>query len=70
MTKMFNQITTTTHTNLGPLSSKIMVSQKFTASQDQLNAISLWIATYQKNIDLVATLKIWDAKKRRVLRTV
>lgn len=63
-------ITITTNTNLGHLSKGTSVCQKFTATDNDLWAISLWVATYCQQINSIAKLRILDADKRQVIRQV
>jgi SAM-dependent methyltransferase len=61
-------VTNNTSTNLGPLVKGRSVTQRFVARDDDLTGLSIWAATYHKQIRSTATLVILDADGEKVLR--
>lgn len=64
------EIIVTTKTNLGPLINGVRVCQRFVSENDNLNGISLWVATYCKQIDSIAKITILDAGCKNIIRRV
>ena len=63
-------ITNNTGTNLGPAVRGRSFTQRFVARDDELVAVSVWIATYHKQIRSTAAFAILDAESGEVLRKV
>jgi 2-polyprenyl-3-methyl-5-hydroxy-6-metoxy-1,4-benzoquinol methylase len=61
-------ITVSNGTNLGPLSSGNRYCQKFVAKNNNLMAISLFVATYCKQIDSVARLFVLNSDGSELIR--
>ena len=63
-------VTNSTSTNVGPVVRGRTLAQTFVARDDLLTGVSLWIATYQKQIRSNARLLLLDAASGDVLRAV
>lgn len=63
-----HDITISTSTNLGPVGRGQRFVQRFVARDDDLLAISVWAATYRKQIVSTATLTLLDETGETVLR--
>jgi SAM-dependent methyltransferase len=70
ITTELHEITVTTQSNLGPIVKGNKFCQKFIAQDDGLCGISLWIATYCKQIDLIAKTSLLDSNQSHTLREV
>jgi hypothetical protein len=62
------EISATTGDTLGPVTAGTRVWQRVAAESDGLCGVSLWVATYRKRIKSVATLTVFDADRRQVVR--
>lgn len=65
-----HDIELSTGTNLGPIVRGSLFLQPFVARDDNLTGISVWAATYHKQISSTATLRLLDERRERVLREV
>jgi trans-aconitate methyltransferase len=61
-------VTNNTGTNVGPAVRGRRFTQRFVARDDNLAGLSLWAATYHKQIRSMATLQLLDADTEAVLR--
>ncbi|WP_071517596.1 class I SAM-dependent methyltransferase [Geitlerinema sp. PCC 9228] len=59
-----------TQTHVGEITSQVHLSQKFRATNNRLNGISLLVATYCQQIDATVYVTIWNRDRTEKLRQI
>jgi SAM-dependent methyltransferase len=67
---LVSQILHSTNTPVGEITSKVILSQKFQATDNRLHGVSLFVATYCRTINANVTVTIWNCDRTKKLREV
>lgn len=68
--QLVSQILNSSHTHVGEITSQVIFSQKFQAAENRLNALSLFVATYCRKINVNFTITLWNRDRTQKLREV